>query len=253
MAVTLTVGELLAALRLGDSAEETAQATRLLRYAIEAISKAGPLAPEVVQNEAAIVLCGYLFDRPSAGRGMAYANALRNSGALSMLSPYVVHRAGNVDPPDADAGDATADATAALAEQNRQGLADLTGRVAENEADIAELQPEPPATGPWWLGLSEDEAITPEELTVTSNASNALVVPDIPQGQRRYIVFGKPADQGAFSFVHYYPDGFRDPSNVLRAWRELPSTVEKNGETLRLLITRGAYRDTASGRVVEAG
>ena len=39
MAVTITAVELAAALRLGDSAEETAEATRLLAYATEAVTK----------------------------------------------------------------------------------------------------------------------------------------------------------------------------------------------------------------------
>ena len=54
MAVTITVAELTAALRLNDTAEETAEVTRLL----------------------------------------AYANALRSSGAARMLLPYRIHRAG---------------------------------------------------------------------------------------------------------------------------------------------------------------
>ena len=45
-------------------------------------------------NEAVRRLGGYLFDQPEAGRGDAYANAMRNSGAARMLLPYRVHRAG---------------------------------------------------------------------------------------------------------------------------------------------------------------
>ncbi len=95
MAVTLTAAELAAALRLGDSAEETAEATRLLGYATEAVTKHAPDAPDVAHNEAAIRLAGYLFDMPNAGRGAGYADALRNSGAAAILHPYRVHRAGS--------------------------------------------------------------------------------------------------------------------------------------------------------------
>ena len=97
MAVTITSSELLAALRLGDSAEELAEATRLLAYASEAVVNHAPDAPDVAHNEAARRLAGYLFDQPEASRGMAYANALRNSGAARMLSNYRKHRAGYVD------------------------------------------------------------------------------------------------------------------------------------------------------------
>ena len=94
MAVTLAVTELAAALRLGDSAEETAEATRLLAYVTEAIVKHAPGATDTAHNEAARRLAGYLFDQPDAASGDGYANALRNSGAARMLLPYRVHRAG---------------------------------------------------------------------------------------------------------------------------------------------------------------
>ena len=96
MAVTLTADELRAALRLGSTSEETAQATRLLAYAAEAVQKHAPDAPDPVHNEAAIRLAGYLYDQPTAPTGAGHANALRNSGAAAMLLPYRVHRAGSV-------------------------------------------------------------------------------------------------------------------------------------------------------------
>ena len=97
MAVTITAVELAAALRLGDSAEETAEATRLLAYATEAVTKHVSPAPDVVHNEAVRRVAGYLYDMPEAGRGDGYANALRNSGAARILLPYRIHRAGYSD------------------------------------------------------------------------------------------------------------------------------------------------------------
>ena len=102
MAVNLTVSALLAALRLGTTTEETNEATRLLAYATLAVEKHAPDAPEAAQNEAVIRLAGYVFDQPFAGRGNAYANALRNSGAESMLAPWVTHRAGVVGAEDGE-------------------------------------------------------------------------------------------------------------------------------------------------------
>ena len=96
MAVTITVAELAAALRLGDSAEEVAEATRLLAFATETVQKHAPDAPAVVQNEAVVRLSGYLFDQPLATRASGFANALRNSGAARMLLAYRVHGAGEV-------------------------------------------------------------------------------------------------------------------------------------------------------------
>ena len=99
MALTLTPAGLAAALRLGDSPEEVAEATRLLAFTTEAISRhlgdAYEDAPEAVVNEAAIRLAAYLFDSPNAGRGLSFANAGRNSGAWAILLPFRVHRAGS--------------------------------------------------------------------------------------------------------------------------------------------------------------
>lgn len=94
MAITLTAAELAAALRMGDAPEETAEATRLLAYATEAVTKHAGDAPDTAQNEASIRLAGYLYDQPFAPRGDGHSAALRNSGAASILSPYRVRRAG---------------------------------------------------------------------------------------------------------------------------------------------------------------
>ena len=97
MAVSLTSAELGAALRLSDSPEEQAEATRLLAYVTEAVTQYAPDAPDAVHNESAIRLAGYLYDMPFAGRGEAYANALRNSGAARMLLPYRIHSVGTTN------------------------------------------------------------------------------------------------------------------------------------------------------------
>ena len=99
MAITLTVAQLAAAARIGATPEETAEVTRLLGYATEAISNylgaSYSSAPEIVVNEAAIRVASYLYDQPQVSRGDGFANAMRNSGAARMLLPYRVHRAGS--------------------------------------------------------------------------------------------------------------------------------------------------------------
>ena len=98
MAVDLSVAGLAAELRVGNSPEENAQITRLLAYATAAIDRhlgaAYVTVPAAVVNEAAIRLAGYLFDQPTASRGSAFSDGLRNSGAAAILLPYRVHRAG---------------------------------------------------------------------------------------------------------------------------------------------------------------
>ena len=100
MAVTLTTSQLLSALRMGSTPEETQEATRLLSYATTAIEQylgaAYENTPEAVLNESAVRWAGFLFDQPFASRGTAFASAITNSGAGSILLPYRVHRAGSV-------------------------------------------------------------------------------------------------------------------------------------------------------------
>ena len=64
MAVTLTIAQLSAAVRLGDSAEELAEITRLHAYAVEAVEKYAPDAPETTANEAVVRLAAQMFDQP---------------------------------------------------------------------------------------------------------------------------------------------------------------------------------------------
>ena len=95
MAVTMTAAELVAALRLGDSAEELTEVTRILAFVSEAVVQYAPGASDLAHTEACRRMAGYLYDQPeAAGRGDAYSNALRSSGAARMLFPYRVHRLG---------------------------------------------------------------------------------------------------------------------------------------------------------------
>ena len=104
MAVSLTALALRGALRLGDTPEEQAEVARLLAFATAAVARhlgdAFATTPEAIVNEAAIRLGAYETDRPNAGRGSGYADALRNSGALAIMAPYRVHRAGSTGEAD---------------------------------------------------------------------------------------------------------------------------------------------------------
>ena len=93
MAVTITAAEFRAALRLGDTTEETAEATRILASVSALVLKHAPNAPDAIHSEAAVRAGGWLFDMPAAQRTAA-GDVLRNSGALALLLPYRTHRAG---------------------------------------------------------------------------------------------------------------------------------------------------------------
>ena len=94
MAVTLTVATLMANMSIDDIDDATELVTERLAYVTEAVTHSVPVAPDVVHNEAAIRLAGYLYDSPRAPSGTRYANAMRNSGAASILFPYRIHSAG---------------------------------------------------------------------------------------------------------------------------------------------------------------
>ena len=87
MAVNATVSDVARSIRAVDSTAVTAELTNLLAYASAEVTRIAPDAPDAVHDRAAISIVGYLYDRPTAGREMAYANVVRNSGAGAMLLP----------------------------------------------------------------------------------------------------------------------------------------------------------------------
>lgn len=99
--MAVTTIELAAALRAGDGVSAVAQPllgilTRLQSSATSIVEGYAPDAPDDVKDEAMIRLAGYLYDGPAAPSMSRYANSLVNSGAASLLSHWVQHRAGAV-------------------------------------------------------------------------------------------------------------------------------------------------------------
>ena len=60
----------------------------------------GPKTPVEVQDQAVILMSGYLFDSPESPPGTAWAASFRNCGAMSLLSPWKNRRAGALVIPD---------------------------------------------------------------------------------------------------------------------------------------------------------
>lgn len=54
------------------------------------------LLDDSVRNEAIVLMCTYLYDKPSSSRGISYANAFVNSGAKELITPYIYSTAGVV-------------------------------------------------------------------------------------------------------------------------------------------------------------
>ena len=104
MAVTISAEDL--AVTIGASEDV---ATRLLAVTKAHIERYAPLAPEEVQNEAAIRFSGYLASSPGFGAYRklevgsttfeippTHGPAFRNCGAMALLSPWKIRRAGAI-------------------------------------------------------------------------------------------------------------------------------------------------------------
>ena len=101
MAVTITQVAMAEALGV-----DAPLAGRLLAVAAALVDRFGPAAPEAIANEAAIRVAGWLAESPSSGVrresiadisttfSPAATGALRHSGAMALLSPWKVRRAG---------------------------------------------------------------------------------------------------------------------------------------------------------------
>ena len=115
MAVTLTVQQLSLEMRVGDTAAETELVARRLAYSEVAIERHLGAAvyastPDVVLNEATIRLCSYIYDQPTSSGGLAFANAMRFSGAARMLLPYRLHKVSSTGEAVSIVNDAVGDA-----------------------------------------------------------------------------------------------------------------------------------------------
>ena len=103
MAVTISAVEVAA-----ETGADSATAERLLAVASALVEKYGANAPEAVENESVLRISGFLFGQPkasiraesvgsvSAEYAPSRQSALRHSGAMALLSPFKVRRAGAI-------------------------------------------------------------------------------------------------------------------------------------------------------------
>ena len=103
MAVTLTAAQLAEAVGVSSTT-----AGRLLAAASALVERYAADAPHAISNEAAIRTAGWLAEQPSAAIraeteaviSTSYApsmqSALRHSGAMALLSPWKIRRAGAI-------------------------------------------------------------------------------------------------------------------------------------------------------------
>ena len=95
---------------LGDAIGVTDEPTldRLGSVAAALVERLAPDAPDAIKNEATIRTAGYLREQPAAAVrsesvgdirtsfAPAHTSALRHSGAMALLSPWKVRRAGAI-------------------------------------------------------------------------------------------------------------------------------------------------------------
>ena len=98
MAVTISAGQLAVRLRVAVLASDIPLGFEddirdLLAVGRATVEQRAPLAPDAIQNEALTRFCAYLLDKDPATRGMNYANAWGNSGAASIVAPWIDRRA----------------------------------------------------------------------------------------------------------------------------------------------------------------
>ena len=106
-----------------------------------------------------------------------------------------------------------------------------------------------------YLGIKATNDFVAADFTV-SGMDAGLVIPGAPTwgaGDRRYVAFARPESMGDFAHLYYYPAGNRNTNDQIAAWMQAAATIVLGNEPHNVLISRGALRDTARGRVVEAG
>ena len=97
MAVTVTDIQLAAAMRIGDGStpleeQQASTINRILAAATAVVERYAPNAPTEVHNEAVVRMAGYLYDSPP-GMSTRTASAMRDSGAMDLLSSWRIIRA----------------------------------------------------------------------------------------------------------------------------------------------------------------
>ena len=97
--VTRTLAQLAADLRLGDGATAPVGPVGIVLARIDATARAmvleyAPGAPDAIHDEAYVRLAAWLYDADPSGSTPGGPQALRSSGAASLLSPYKVRRGG---------------------------------------------------------------------------------------------------------------------------------------------------------------
>ena len=104
-----------------------------------------------------------------------------------------------------------------------------------------------------YAGLSADAAAAASEFTV-SGMDHALMVPTIPTGTTRYIIYAKPESEGPFTFAYWYVPGSPNAVNVYgTSFVDGAGTITLGGEAHTWIRSRVPLPPLSGGRVLDAG
>lgn len=226
MAVTRTVAQLSADLRIGDgtAAPDGAVGVVLARIhatAVALIEAHAPDAPAAMQDEAFVRLAGWLYDSDPSGRLPGGPNALRASGAAALLSRWRSVRG------------------VVISESGRQAVPDIGGPGLDAEARrlareaLAAVETETTARKQADAVIAEAAAENTGFLSTFAARVRAIVEAIVPAWARN----ANPPEPAGGGLPAGPPDGFeyqltaRGPANaVVRFWKRLNLVPDTPGE-----------------------
>ena len=108
-----------------------------------------------------------------------------------------------------------------------------------------------------YIGLSLTNTPTAADFTIEgADNQTAFDIPiaSIPTGERRFVVYAKPQNEGAFSHSYYYQTGNPHTINTFGTqFVEGPGTITLNGMPYIWIRSRIGLRRPSSGRTLDAG
>ena len=194
---------------------------RQLQTAVSLIESQASGAPEHVKDEAAIRLTGYLYEQVPTGN--ASQNPLRHSGALALLSPYIVFT-----------GASTGTAVSPMPVTPETGL---------NPSHPVHV-----GTHFRYAGWSDDGVIAQAELDSAAQfTGDVLTVPS--RSTNGYFFFGVDETPG-------YPDSILldgNPTNQITNFLEQAAQLSREGNTVIIGISTADLSAALSGRMWTLG
>ena len=240
MAVSLTIAELAAGMTLtgadaGGVLQEPAQPLygRVARYRTAAaaiVEDRAPHAPGPIQDQAVIMLATYWHSQPAASRRAGYANALLNSGAVSVLAPWTARRAAS------DPAEGQTEATLAVLFQD--ALIPVRARLS----NLEEAEGISHRTYTGRMGWSANDDVDLADFAAGQSFENGIFV--IPPGGPGWTWFAVPSAEGFPEVIYYNADA------QTGAWRRA-NDVDWSGQTWIVGITRSEIASRAAGSRIE--